>query len=246
MITVIGLLIAHWFLSLFFQTFFLHRYSSHPLFKMPKFWEKTFYFLTWATQGPSFLNPRAYSIMHQRHHHFSDKEGDPHSPHQSPNFIEMMKHTYKEYQSLLEDEDKEIPHFINKSYPQWKSIDNFSKTGYNVYFWIFIYFMAYIALSVPWYLFPAIAIHSFMGPIQGAIVNWCGHYIGYRNFDTQDKSRNTLFLDIPLMGELYQNNHHKNCQKINFAKRWFEIDVTYYLSLMLNRLGIIQIRETSL
>ena len=36
-------LILHWYLSLFGQTFFLHRYSAHKMFTMNKFWEKFFY-----------------------------------------------------------------------------------------------------------------------------------------------------------------------------------------------------------
>ena len=35
-------------------------------------------------------------------------------------------------------------------------------------------------------------VHFVMGPIHGAIVNWCGHKYGYRNFDTtRDDSRAT-------------------------------------------------------
>ena len=33
-------LLCHWYLSLFFQTFFLHRYASHKMFKMHPFLEK--------------------------------------------------------------------------------------------------------------------------------------------------------------------------------------------------------------
>ena len=38
--------LAHWYLSLFAQTFFLHRYAAHQMFTMSKFWEKVFYFLS--------------------------------------------------------------------------------------------------------------------------------------------------------------------------------------------------------
>ncbi|MFN7793515.1 MAG: acyl-CoA desaturase, partial [Cyclobacteriaceae bacterium] len=37
--------VAHWYLSLFFQTFFLHRYASHKAFTMNKFTEKVFFVL---------------------------------------------------------------------------------------------------------------------------------------------------------------------------------------------------------
>src|ERR1700756_4476786 len=63
-----------------------------------------------------------------------------------------------------------------------------------------------------------------MGPIHGAIVNWCGHRYGYRNYDNGDQSRNTLVFDVLTSGELFQNNHHKFGMSPNFAARWFEID----------------------
>ena len=72
--------LAHWYLSLFAQTFFLHRYAAHQMFTMNKFWEKVFYFLTWVFQGSSFLSPKAYGIMHRLHHAYADTENDPHSP----------------------------------------------------------------------------------------------------------------------------------------------------------------------
>jgi stearoyl-CoA desaturase (delta-9 desaturase) len=74
-------LILHWYLSLFGQTFFLHRYGAHKMFTMNKFWEKFFYLFAWITQGSSYLNPRAYAILHRMHHAYSDTEKDPHTPH---------------------------------------------------------------------------------------------------------------------------------------------------------------------
>ena len=82
-----------------------------------------------------------------------------------------------------------------------------------------------------------------VGPIQGAIVNWFGHKLGYRNYHIKDQSKNTLPLDFALMGELYQNNHHRFSQRMNFAHRWFEIDFTYEIARILNTLGIIRMKD---
>ncbi len=78
-----------------------------------------------------------------------------------------------------------------------------------------------------------------MGPVHGAIVNWCGHKYGYQNFDNGDKSRNTLIFDFVTAGELFQNNHHKYGMSPNFAARWFELDPTYQVMRVFNVLGII-------
>ena len=61
-------LFSHWFLSLFSQTFFLHRYGAHRMFTLSRPAERMFYFLTFITQGASFLVPRAYAILHRMHH----------------------------------------------------------------------------------------------------------------------------------------------------------------------------------
>src|ERR1043166_9033334 len=90
---VLWFFLAHWFLSLFFQTFFLHRYASHKMFTTSKGWERVFYMMTFDTQGTSFLNPRAYAIMHRMHHAYSDTEKDPHSPHFFKDVYQMMMHT---------------------------------------------------------------------------------------------------------------------------------------------------------
>ena len=47
----------------------------------------------------------------------------------------------------------------------------------------------------PW-MFALLPLHFVMGPIHGAIVNWCGHRYGYRNFDSGDVSRNTLVVRL--------------------------------------------------
>ena len=41
---ILIIFILHWYLSLFVQTFFLHRYASHQMFKMHPVTEKYFYF----------------------------------------------------------------------------------------------------------------------------------------------------------------------------------------------------------
>ena len=67
-------LFVHWQASVFFQSFYLHRYASHRQFTMSKRWERIFHFLTWLTQGSSYLSPRAYAYLHRQHHAYSDTE----------------------------------------------------------------------------------------------------------------------------------------------------------------------------
>jgi len=80
-----------------------------------------------------------------------------------------------------------------------------------------------------------------MGPLHGAIVNWCGHRYGYRNFRTRDRSHNSLPVDAVCMGELFQNNHHARPANPNFAARGFEFDPTWQVMKLLARLRLIRI-----
>src|SRR5881392_3664671 len=94
--------VLHWQLSVFFQTFFLHRYGAHKQFTMSKGWERFFHLCTYVSQGSSFLSPRGYAILHRMHHAYSDTERDPHSPHNSRTVIGMQLDTLKVYTPLAQ------------------------------------------------------------------------------------------------------------------------------------------------
>lgn len=232
--TAFLLLFIHWQVSVFTQSFFLHRYCSHKQFKMNKFWETFFYLFTYLAQGASFLNPRSYAIMHTNHHRHSDTDQDPHSPVTQPYFIKMMKKTLFEYQSILHSDTKYWG-------PEIRVIDQFAQKRTNVILWIFIYIGIYYLLDIPFAYYLLIPIHAFVGPIQGAIVNWCGHKYGYRNHLLKDNSQNFLPIDLLCAGELYQNNHHHSSSSMNFAHKWFEVDTTYLVSKFLDKIGVIRL-----
>jgi stearoyl-CoA desaturase (delta-9 desaturase) len=48
-------LIVHWFTSLFFQTFYHHRYASHQMFSLTPRTERVIHVLAFLAQSPSFL-----------------------------------------------------------------------------------------------------------------------------------------------------------------------------------------------
>jgi stearoyl-CoA desaturase (delta-9 desaturase) len=84
-------------------------------------------------------------------------------------------------------------------------------------------------------------IHFLMGPVHGAIVNWAGHKYGYRNFNENDYSKNTLVFDFLMLGELFQNNHHHAGARANFAAKWWEIDPVYPIIILLDKVKIIRL-----
>ena len=241
---IITFFILHWYLSLFSQTFFLHRYCAHKMFSMNIFWEKFFYLFTYITQGSSYLSPRAYGVLHRMHHAFSDTERDPHTPHHSNNVFGMMWKTKDIYNDILNHKSTPEKRFID-NIPNWTLIEKIGDSWISRVGWGTFYVLFYIHFVPPnmWYLFLLIPIHFLMGPIHGAIVNWSGHMYGYQNFDNNDKSRNSLAMDVLMMGELYQNNHHKLPNRPDFSVKWFEFDPTYPIIFILNFLGIISIKN---
>lgn len=237
--------LAHWYLSLFSQTFFLHRYGAHKMFTMSPFWEKFFYIFLYVTQGSSYLTPRAYAVLHRMHHAYSDTEQDPHSPHHTKNLLTMMWKTKAIYNDIIKrrgDIDKKF----SKDLPEWTLIDNLGDSWMSRVGWGAFYIGIYVAFADFWWMYLLLPIHFLMGPVHGAIVNWSGHKYGYSNFDNHDKSKNSLVIDFLMGGELFQNNHHKYASRANFAMKWFELDPTYPVIKVLNLLRIVKMnREVS-
>ena len=239
-LAVVLFFVAHWQISVFFQSFFLHRYGAHRQFEMSRFWERAFYLMTYLSQGASYLSPRAYAILHRMHHAFSDSEKDPHSPSNHGNVLSMMWSTLGKYRAVLLRRIEPEARFEG-GYPEWPTLDRIGRSWVMSVLWILAYTAFYVLFAPSLWFFLLLPAHFVMGPIHGAIVNWCGHRYGYRNFNNGDLSRNTLPFDFLTAGELFQNNHHRFGMSPNFAARRFEIDPTYWVIRLLRLVGILEL-----
>ncbi|MEP2669742.1 MAG: acyl-CoA desaturase [Cyclobacteriaceae bacterium] len=235
--------IAHWYLSLFFQTFFLHRYASHKAFTMSKTTEKIFFILTWIFQGSNYLSPFGYGVMHRMHHAYADTEDDPHSPKYDESIWKMMWKTKTIYQAITRGKLVPDKRFI-EGVPRWDAFDRIARSWPSRLFWGALYVGMYVQFAEFWWLWLLLPLQFLFSPIHGAIINWFAHKYGYRNFEVGDTSRNFLPFDFLMMGESYHNNHHKHGGRANFGGiRWHEIDPTYQVIKVLNKLNIIQIAK---
>jgi stearoyl-CoA desaturase (delta-9 desaturase) len=239
-VAILAFFVLHWQLSVFCQTFFLHRYGAHRHFTMSKGWERFFYLFTYVAQGSSFLNPRGYAILHRMHHAFSDTPKDPHSPTNYTNVVSMMLATKHAYDGFAYGRVEPEARF-DGGVPSWPAIDKIGQSWIGRVAWGTAYTLFYLKFATAPWMFALLPLHYVMGPIHGAIVNWCGHRYGYRNFDNGDDSRNMLPFDFLTAGELFQNNHHKFGMSPNFAVRWFEIDPAFQVMRVLAKLGVIQV-----
>ncbi len=241
MLAIVIFFLLHWFVSLFFHSFFLHRYASHKMYSTSKRWEKIFYLSTWFAQGSSFLVPRAYGVMHRMHHVYSDTEKDPHSPHFFRDVWQMMRHTAAIYSAFRSGKKLPEEQFTKEYLPAWDNLDRLGHSWPSRVFFGLVYTIFYVFFAPNAWWFLLLPIHFLMGPIQGAIVNWCGHKYGYSNYKNDDHSKNTSPWGILLMGELFQNNHHYAKNNANFARKWFEFDLTYIIMMGMNKLGVIKL-----
>jgi stearoyl-CoA desaturase (delta-9 desaturase) len=71
-------------------------------------------------------------------------------------------------------------------------------------------------------------------------VNSFTHLWGYRNFDTDDDSRNNWLVSyfFAQNGEGWHNNHHADPRSAAHGQRWWELDVYYLFICALERVGL--------
>lgn len=69
-------------------------------------------------------------------------------------------------------------------------------------------------------------------------VNSLTHLFGYRTYSTAEDSRNNWFVALVAMGESWHNNHHHDPASASVQHNWWEVDVTYYVILLMQRMGL--------
>jgi stearoyl-CoA desaturase (Delta-9 desaturase) len=234
--------VVHWYLSLFCQTFFLHRYAAHGAFKMSRGWEKFFYILTFVTQGSSYMSARTYALLHRLHHAYTDTENDPHSPSYSKNAFQLMNQTRIAYADIFNNR-KVIEDKFLKNLPDWPAFEKFAHPWFTRVIWIIAYTAFYYFFATSPWLFLLLPLTIAIGPVHGAVINWFAHKYGSTNFAMNNTSRNLFYIDVLMLGEAYHNNHHKFPSSINFGVKKNEIDPIYFTILALNRLGVIRLNK---
>lgn len=244
MLIILIFFIAHWYLSLFTQSFFLHRYSAHGMFAMSKRMEKIFFILSGIFQGSSYLSPKAYGIMHRMHHAYADTEKDPHSPKYTKNLFDMMWRTKKIYTDILYDRVTVETKFT-KNIPRWDAADKFFDLWGTRIAWGIFYTAFYVVFAPNAWWFLLLPVHYLMGPVHGVIINWFAHKYGYINFKLNDTAKNLLPFDFLMWGESYHNNHHQYGGRANFGVKWHEFDPMYPIILLLDKMKLIRLKRNN-
>lgn len=71
-------------------------------------------------------------------------------------------------------------------------------------------------------------------------INSLAHVHGRKRYVTGDDSRNNWLLALLTMGEGWHNNHHAYQASARQGFHWYEIDLTYYILIVLSWFGIVR------
>jgi stearoyl-CoA desaturase (delta-9 desaturase) len=211
---------------MFFLTAGFHRYFSHRSFKT----SRAVQFLL-ALGGTLCVQKGVlwWASRHRIHHNHSDEALDPHSPKQW-GFWEAH------IGWVLRDEH---------SRTVWNAIRDFAR--FPELRWLDRhYLLPPLALAAALWLVGG-AWAMLWGFVVSTVLLWHGtfsinslaHLIGRRRYATSDDSRNSFVLAILTLGEGWHNNHHRYQSSANQGFRWWEIDLTFYVLLLLARLGVV-------
>jgi stearoyl-CoA desaturase (delta-9 desaturase) len=221
-----------------------HRLFTHRSFQTYGAVRYTFAILgQLAVEG----NVVSWVANHRKHHQFSDRSGDPHSPHADygEGFIEGLKGLWHAHTGWLFDDDAAAD-------PNRYAKDLLDDRGLRL---IGRLFVPTVVLSV---LVPALIGWAWIGGWYGFLAGlvWGGavrilllhhvtwsinsicHYWGRRRFSVRDESRNVWWLSWLSFGESWHNNHHAFPSSAFHGLRAGEIDPGGWVIRALERCGL--------
>lgn len=180
--------------------------------------------------------PREWAAVHRKHHHFSDQEGDPHSPY----IFGMWKVLFGNF--FMYRKEAGNPATVRKYTPDYKPdlIDRIPANGLGVYLGMGIFMLMFGLL---WGVVAWVA-HVVIYILVNAMINSLGHTIGYRNWD--NKATNLRWLAWISGGEGLHNNHHEFPTSARFSMRKSEIDPAWGFIKALETLGLAKVKPQPL
>jgi stearoyl-CoA desaturase (Delta-9 desaturase) len=198
-------------------TLYLHRSATHEGVIFHPVVAHAMRLWLWLTTG---MNTKEWVAVHRKHHAFSDREGDPHSPHVE-GLAEIVFAGVFFYRAATKD--REMIEKYGRGCPDdWVERNVYSRVtagGLGLMLLLDLFLFGPLLGFVVW------AAMAMWIPVFGNVINGIGHALGYRNFDTKDKSRNIIPLGIWIVGEELHNNHHADPKSAKFRARWYEFDI---------------------
>ena len=215
-------------------TLFLHRSQAHRAIIFHPILSHFMRFWLWLTTG---MVTKQWVAIHRKHHRFSDVEGDPHTPH-----VYGIKRVLFKGALLYNDasKDKDMVNTYGVGTPaDWMELHLYqphSRLGIGLLLLLSVFLFGWWGLLI-W------GIQMIWIPFWAAgVINGIGHWIGYRNGETKDYSRNISPWGIVIGGEELHNNHHLDPASARLSKKWWEFDIGWMWLSVFRMLGLARLR----
>jgi stearoyl-CoA desaturase (delta-9 desaturase) len=183
---------------------------------------------------------REWVAVHRKHHARCETPEDPHSPQVYGIWRVLFRGVGLYRTESLKTETLE-------GYGRGTPDDWLERHVYGRYRFLGIGTMLLIDLVL--FGLPGIAIYAVQMvwiPFWAAgVINGVGHYLGYRNFETQDASRNIIPIGILIGGEEFHNNHHAYGFSAKLANKWWELDIGWVYIRILEILGLAAVKRVA-
>jgi stearoyl-CoA desaturase (delta-9 desaturase) len=220
-------------MSVFFTTMYLHRSLTH---RGVEFHPWVAFFMHLEIMLFTGISPREWVAVHRKHHHFSDQEGDPHSP----RLLGMWKVLFGNV-IYYRRESKNLG-TIRKYTPDYHVIflDRIPKLNFGALGGLaaFMLMFGWIWGAAAW------AFHSVAYILLNSTINSVCHTLGYRNYD--NPATNLKWVAWLTGGEGLHNNHHEFPASAVFSQRKFEVDPAWPVIRFLETLRLARIKKESL
>ncbi len=176
---------------------------------------------------------------HRKHHVFSDQDGDPHSPREGGLWAHMLwlfpRHPSAEVDAHIKRWAPDLQRdaglrFLHSTFLLWHIA-----LGVGLLAAGWAYGGQYVGVS---WLVWGMAVRMVYVFHVTWFVNSATHMWGYRNYETTDDSTNLWWVGLLAFGEGWHNNHHAYQRMARHGHRWWELDVTYWAILVMEKLGL--------
>ena len=217
-----------------------HRYLTHRSFTARR-WTR----ILLAVAGSMALqaSPTQWVADHRKHHRFSDKEGDPHSPWRYGTSAAgvtkgfFYSHVGWLYDWEKTDEVKYAPElvadpdiaFISRTFTYWVALSLLLPPligGLWGWSW---------QAAVTAFIWGSLVRIALLHHVTFAINSVC-HITGRRPFRTKDRSQNVWWLALLSFGESWHNFHHAEPTSARHGVRALEFDTSALLIKVMEKL----------
>ncbi len=213
---------------------FLHRCQTHQALVLSGWVSLPMRLWLWLSTA---MVTKEWVACHRKHHSYVDREGDPHSP-ALLGWLNVLFFGVFYYRKAFKDEKilQEYGYATVEDWLEQKILSPYHILGVFVLLALECLMFGCLKGSIIW-----VSQMTWVPFWAAGIVNGVGHQFGYRNFNTQDFSRNILPLGIWLSGEELHNNHHQSPGSAKFSVRFFEFDMGWLYIRLFQKMGLAKI-----